>query len=150
MPESSTEHDAFQALIDFDNAPNIFLPEDLALVANSRRMIYFCAYRELAPIMGEQVVAFPPPEDDFKVRFANYLERNRERLYEQICVKFDYCRKRREYASRGRLFAFLIALAVLLFDLKTGGLATAMWVVTTGELDRFCGCAEAQAQTVPR
>lgn len=131
----------------WDSDPNSFLTgSDIAqLQADILRqaghsLLYHNAYIELAKaVTGRDPKPEPPDEKDFIKTLEKYLEENRERAYEAICIKFDYCKRRKKWGDSWPLF---LAVVVWLFDLKSGGVASASWILGTRKLDKFCGCNE--------
>jgi hypothetical protein len=114
---------------------------DRQLLAVAREEMYRGAYFALCEIVtGEKPDNNPPPEDEFKKKVSRYIQQNKKRLHDEICVKFQWCEKRKRYKNANRLLIYLVTVVAFFADLKSGGMVTASWMIITGQLDELCGC----------
>ena len=118
------------------------LGEERFLLMQARSLIYIDAYHALCEIVTGEKPTYPlPPEKQFREQFAAFLSKNRNTLFQRICIDFNYCEKRKAYGRSQRFVLLLMTALIFILDIKTGGLATATWLAMTSELDEFCGCS---------
>ena len=114
------------------------------VLALGYQRLYEQAYRELCKaVTGEEPADEPPPELSFEQNVQEYLERNREALYQKICEEFDYCAKRKKMTTIIGCIDAIITLAALISDVIGGaGIASATWLLSKHLLDELCECSD--------
>jgi len=74
----------------------------------------------------------PPSLEEIKQRFKNYFLEKQKFFRQEICIEWDYPRKKEEYSNIALLIAALADYFV------AAGLATITVLVLEGYLDRLC------------
>ncbi len=114
---------------------------NLGILPEIPKLIYNYAYHELCePITGKKPSKEPPPEHDFKVRVLQYINENREKMYQKICIEFNYCERRRNAKNMSGFINGLAALLETLLESTTIGAGSAIWFMSTSMLDELCKC----------
>jgi hypothetical protein len=108
-----------------------------------KEALYHRAYAELCEaVTGKQPSDPPPDEETFAKQVEEFLEANRDKAKEAICVQFGYCEKMKSFGYFAIPIPLLLMLTMALFDaLGAFGLASTTWAVTKGMLDKFCECS---------
>jgi hypothetical protein len=115
---------------------------DLDILSEAQSLLYNNAYHELSEVItGQKPSRTPPPEDEFKVKVAKYIDENREELYQKICIEFGYCEKRQNSKNMSEFINGLAILLAVIFDSISCGAASAIWIMSTSLLDELCGCS---------
>ncbi len=124
------------------SAQNDQFSHEVLQLEQAKAMLYKQAYQELClSVTGDAPSDEPPDESEFSKSVLKFLNKNRDRAYEEICVKFNYCAKRKQYQYWTIPIPFFLLLIAYLAELGlTGGMASASWLTLSGTLDAFCEC----------
>ena len=98
---------------------------------------WYRAYRRLEEFPGEPVAAIPTL-DEIREAFSNWVQLSRDRLFNVICVEWDYRGRRKDERFQEKL-TLAVALAEFLSSTLSipSPVTTAVLLVQIG-LDEFC------------
>jgi hypothetical protein len=153
MPDPKDFPEDFSSLLR-SNVGALWGVEDDALV-RSRIHLYQAAYYDLLPMLEGKVVPAPPAppenEQEFIERVTEFLDKNRDRAYEAICIRMKYCERKKKLDEWTLSLPLIYAIAIYLFDWgAASGIPGALWITTTKMLDKFCDCSKVERPGVIR